>query len=152
MKRILLIDDNAAVRSAVRSMLAYADLELVEVESGLGGIQALETGEFDLAIVDIFMPHMDGLETIQALKKRAPGLRILAMSGSRSHHRFADSPDFLAMAVKLGAAHSLHKPFTAQELGRAIEVCLAGSRADHDRSRAEAVSARRARTATAGRR
>src|SRR5207249_4599143 len=104
-KRILLIDDNAAVRSAVKSMLEHASFEIVEAESGLGGIQALAANDFDIAIVDIFMPEMDGLETIKALRERAPGLRILAMSGFRTQQRYADGPDFLAMAVKLGAAH-----------------------------------------------
>jgi CheY-like chemotaxis protein len=148
--RILLIDDDAVVRSAVKSMLEHAGFEIVEVESGLSAIQAVQTDRFDLAIVDIFMPEMDGLETIKALKERAPALRILAMSGFRPRLQSADGPDFLAMAVKLGAAHSLQKPFGTRELVQAVEISLAaGSAPDQDHPRAGYGSGRSKRPAFA---
>ena len=148
MTRILLIDDEAAVRSVVKSMLEQAGFEIVAAESGLGGIQAVQASRFDLAIVDIFMPGMDGLETIKALKARAPTLQIVAMSGFRRRDHAPDGPDFLAMAVKLGAAHSLQKPFGQGELMQAVRTCLGpGSIPDKGRVRVEHASERTMRSA-----
>jgi len=141
MQRILLIDDDGTVRKVVKSMLEQAGFEVVEAANGASGLKALAAGDFDLAVVDIFMPDMDGLETIKALRERVPGVRILAMSGFRPRLSCADGPDFLAMAIKLGAVLSLQKPFGGPDLVRAVETCLARSMADPHGGRSAAASA-----------
>jgi CheY-like chemotaxis protein len=79
-------------------------------------------------IVDIFMPGMDGLETVRALHRRLPDVPIIIMSGLtfRSSAAFGPVavPDFLSMALEFGAACALHKPFAPEALFQAIEACL----------------------------
>lgn len=125
MARILVIDDDKSVRAAIQTLLDYEGYEVVVAESGRSGIEALETAAFDLVLVDIFMPGMDGLETIKMFHQRNARVPIIAMSGFMFRDSSAPAPDFLTMATKLGAAHSLHKPFRPQELLRAVEACLA---------------------------
>ncbi len=68
-----------------------------------------ETETFDLLIVDIFMPGMDGLETTQAVHRQRPELPIIVMSGLIFRSASTPAPDFLAMATKLGAVKKLAK-------------------------------------------
>jgi DNA-binding NtrC family response regulator len=67
---------------------------------------------------------MDGLETIRAFNKHAPAVPVIAISGFLFRDSATPAPDFLAMATKLGAAYSLHKPFRPKELLRVVEACL----------------------------
>jgi two-component system response regulator (stage 0 sporulation protein F) len=122
--RILVVDDDKAVRTAVKIILEHNGFDVVLAPDGASAIQAVETDEFSLIIVDIFMPGMDGLETIRTFKRRAPGVPVIAMSGFMFRDSAKPAPDFLAMATKLGAAQSLAKPFRPKDLLRAVECCL----------------------------
>jgi DNA-binding response OmpR family regulator len=124
MQHILVIDDDTSVRRAVKTLLEHEGFDVTAAEDGRAGVEALQGATFDLVIVDIFMPGMDGLETITALHKFAPGVPIIAMSGFMFRDSSAPAPDFLAMATKLGAACSLHKPFRPRELVAAVQACL----------------------------
>jgi CheY-like chemotaxis protein len=124
MRRILVIDDDRSVRTAIKTLLEHEGFEVVAAEDGRAGLDALETTAFDLVIVDIFMPGMDGLETITAFHRRAPLVPIIAMSGFMFRDSATPAPDFLSMATKLGAASSLHKPFRPRDLIAAVQTCL----------------------------
>ena len=124
MARVLVIDDDHAVRTAIMTVLKHQGLEVVAVEDGQGGIEATQQQKFDVIIVDIFMPGMDGLESIRAFKRHAPTVPVIAISGFLFRDSSRPAPDFLAMATKLGAAYSLHKPFRANDLLRLVEACL----------------------------
>jgi DNA-binding response OmpR family regulator len=128
MARVLVIDDDQSVRTAIEALLRYQEFAVVLANSGQLGSNILETAQFDVVMVDIFMPGMDGLETIKAFRKRAPATPIIAMSGFRfcSSH-VALAPDFLGMAIKLGAARCLRKPFRPEQLMAAVNACLAES-------------------------
>ncbi|MGA2129488.1 MAG: response regulator [Xanthobacteraceae bacterium] len=121
---ILVIDDDQSVRTAIRALLEHRGIDVLVADSGAAGISHLDTSAVDLAVVDIFMPDMDGLEIIRTLKQRNPGLPVIAMSGflARDSHRVA--PDFLRMAGLLGAACCLRKPFQPHQLMAAIDACL----------------------------
>jgi CheY-like chemotaxis protein len=80
-----------------------------------------------LLIVDIFMPGVEGLETIQRVHQQNPDLPIIVMSGLNFRSASATPPDFLTMATKLGAACALRKPFRPGELREAVDGCLNGS-------------------------
>lgn len=125
MSNILVIDDDAAIRMTVRAMLEMGGHRVTEAADGRYGIAALSERPADLVIVDIFMPNMDGFETLMSLRAAKPSLPVIVMSGSRVDP-LAAQPDFLKMAGKLGAITTLHKPFRAAELlaavGRALET------------------------------
>ena len=123
--RVLVVDDDKAVRTAIKIILEQNGFDVVIAPDGLSAIQAVEEDEFRVIIVDIFMPGMDGLETIRTFKRRAPEVPVIAISGFMFRDSAKPAPDFLAMATKLGAAHSLAKPFRPKDLLRAVECCLA---------------------------
>lgn len=112
MTRILVIDDEAPVRSVIRSALMAAGHLVIEAKNGLEGMRLLESNATDLLITDIVMPEKEGIETILAAKKRWPDLCVLAISGGGRTRNL----DFLAMAKELGADRILPKPFRPADL------------------------------------
>jgi CheY-like chemotaxis protein len=127
MQHILVIDDDNAVRAAVKAVLAREGYDVTAAEDGRSGLAAIDTHLYDLIIVDIFMPGMDGLEAIRRIKQHAPLVPIIAISGFLFRDSSVPAPDFLTMATKLGAAGGLHKPFRPHELLAAVRTCLAQS-------------------------
>ncbi|HUC49753.1 MAG TPA: response regulator [Xanthobacteraceae bacterium] len=126
MARILIADDDRVVRATMSYLLGTKGHEVVEAASGREGLARIASESFDLLIVDIFMPDMDGLETIKRVLNYNSALPILVVSGMtfRSSSGSDEAPDFLGMATKLGAVQSLRKPFRANELLTAVEDCL----------------------------
>ena len=127
MQRILVIDDDTSVRTAIKVVLEHEGYDVSVVEDGRSGLAAIDAHLYALIIVDIFMPGMDGLETIRRIKQRAPLVPVIAISGFLFRDSSVPAPDFLNMATKLGAASSLHKPFQPHELLTAVQACLAQS-------------------------
>jgi len=125
MARILVIDDDKAVGAAIKILLEHEGSDVVHVEDGRSGIETTARGSFDVVIVDIFMPGLDGIETIKALHRLKPDMPIIAISGFMFRDGRTRAPDFLGMATEFGAAHSLQKPFKPRDLLKLIESCLA---------------------------
>jgi DNA-binding response OmpR family regulator len=127
MARILVIDDDRAVRTAVQMVLEHEGLEVRVADDGRDGLKIIKAESFDLLIVDVFMPGMDGLETIRLVHEQRPELPIIVMSGMSFRTATAPAPDFLSMATKLGAVCSLKKPFRPRELLAVVAGCLGKS-------------------------
>ena len=89
---------------------------------------AIEAFTFDFIIVDIFMPGMNGLETIKIFRANAPSVPIIAMSGYAAGSGFVDN-DFFRIAMELGATCCLRKPFSREQLVDAIAFCRASKSA-----------------------
>lgn len=124
MTRVLIIDDEVAVGRATKILLDANGFETVAVTDGKAGMNAVKDGGFDLAIVDLFMPGMDGLETTKAIHQVNPHLPVIAVSGFFHGQRSA-MPNFEPMASEAGAAATLYKPFKPAELLEAIRKVLA---------------------------
>jgi DNA-binding response OmpR family regulator len=125
MTRILVVDDDPTVCAAIDVLLQRHKFEVVVSDGGEAGLRALSRGGIDLMIVDIFMPHMRGFESIRIFHERAPAIPLVAMSGYAFANLNAASPDFQRMALELGASRCLRKPFTPAALLAVIEACLA---------------------------
>ena len=124
MARILVIDDDDLVLTSLRIQLEANDHEVITADGGRVGISMVSHGAFDVVICDVFMPDMDGFETIRAIHERDPDVPVIVISGFTFRHTTVPTPDFLAMATELGAACSLRKPFRPNELIRAVNGCL----------------------------
>src|SRR5262249_61231341 len=99
----------------MRLVLEREGHTVVPGTDGLAGMRAVKAGGIDLLIVDIFMPGMDGIETLLEVRQHQPDLPAIVISGT-SLGEGMQAPDFLAMAVKLGAVRSLQKPFKPRDI------------------------------------
>ena len=122
MIRILVVDDEKPVREAMALLLKQEGYRVVVAECGHTAVSAIEAFTFDLVIVDIFMPGMNGLETIDILRQDAPEVPIIVMSGYAAGSG-ATGPDFFREAVDRGATCCLRKPFSRDQLVDAITFC-----------------------------
>src|SRR6266702_3049473 len=129
LRHILVVDDHAMVCMAIEIYLQRHNFRVTIADGGEAGLRALENEQFDLMIIDIFMPHMRGFESIRIFRERAPAVPLIAMSGYAFANLNSPAPDFLRMALELGASRCLRKPFTPAALQVAIEDCLAEQRA-----------------------
>ena len=124
MKRILVVDDDTLVCTAIRTWLEMRGFAVVVADGGETGLNALDGSTFDLMIVDIFMPHMHGFESVRMFHQRAPSVPLTVISGYVFAEQRMPTSDFLTMALELGATRCLHKPFTPRTLMSVIDACL----------------------------
>ena len=125
MKRILVVDDDPLVSLSIRLTLEREGFETVLANGGVTGLHALEAQRFDAMIVDIFMPEMRGFESVRVFHQRAPDVPLIAISGYAFAQHNAPAPDFLRMAIELGATRCLRKPFMPAALLAVIAESLA---------------------------
>jgi CheY-like chemotaxis protein len=129
MKRVLVIDDDVDVGAAIRVILASQRFETTLAYRAHSGIHALEQSSFDVVVVDMFMPGMDGFDTIERIRQQIPNLPIVAMTGFRSRESVDSTKGVLGLAVQRGATSCLRKPFTPLQLTDAINASLRKSSA-----------------------
>lgn len=138
MAHILIVDDEPAVRLTLRALLLRDGHSVEEAADGRAGVAAARTRRFDLALVDIVMPVLDGLGAMREMLAAVPGLPVIAMSGGgrRVHH------DVLAEARTAGAAAILRKPFGIGEVRAAIATVSGSGSAASGRHMGAAHAAR----------
>jgi len=124
MRRILVVDDDLHIRLAIRAWLKQYGFRIAMADGGANGLAALDDAAFDLMIVDIFMPNMRGFESNRLFHDHAPTIPLIAISGYAFSGPAVSSPDFLGMALKLGATRCLRKPFRPTTLLGVIDECL----------------------------
>jgi DNA-binding response OmpR family regulator len=110
MAKILIIDDDALIRRLIARVLGDEGHDVTVAQDGNDGLKQFRVERPALVISDILMPEKEGIETILEIRREAPSIPILAISGGDT---------FLDIATKLGASGSLSKPFRNAEL---IEV------------------------------
>ena len=123
MARILVIDDEAELRQIICNTLKLGGHEVIEARNGREGVDRYSDATVDLVITDIMMPESDGFETIIALRRGHPDVKIVAISGGG---RVGDT-NYLMLAERLGADRILAKPFQREQLLAAVRDCLAAA-------------------------
>src|ERR1700722_17671919 len=102
MARILVADDEELVRASLPGVLRRAGHVVALAADGEDALRKFGSNRYDLVITDIVMPRMEGIETVRALRRLEPGVRIIAMSG-----RGSDGGFYLKAAIALGADATL---------------------------------------------
>lgn len=113
MATIVIIDDEPALLRMSARTLRRAGHEVVTFESARAAIDHLRIAAADLLITDIFMPEMEGLETLKQARALRPDMPTVAVSGGGS---LTQAVDYLDYARRFGAAATLAKPFRPTEL------------------------------------
>ena len=112
MPSILIIEDDVDLRRMLVRLLERENYIIFETGNGLEALNLLNHYIPDLIITDIIMPDQDGIGTINVLRKKYPGIKIIAISGGGRML----SKDYLSIASMLGAHYTLPKPFANNEL------------------------------------
>src|SRR5580700_7676737 len=111
MPRILVIDDQSYVCAATLRVLKSRGFDAVAVENAPDGMRLLAQSKFDLAIVDIYMPGVDGVKAIKAIRANYPDMPVIAMSGVQMSTSGRTALDFMPLIPQLADIVRLQKPF-----------------------------------------
>lgn len=119
MKKILVVDDEEMNLFSTKYILEKAGYQVVTAESGERGIKILKEQEFDLLLLDIEMPGMDGLETLKSIRQipMLADLKVMFLTASTSK-------EDIERAVRLGAKNFIKKPCMPEEITRVVEKAL----------------------------
>jgi DNA-binding NtrC family response regulator len=117
MTNILIVDDDRVVLSSCKRILESEGYGTSLTSSAKEALQTLEGKNFDLLLVDVIMPEYDGMYLIGNVRKNRPDLPILVMSGY-------PTPETISSGLHMGATHFIAKPFTPDELIRAVHKAL----------------------------
>jgi CheY-like chemotaxis protein len=124
MAKILVIDDDRLFVQLIVKTLEKNGHEAVGASDGLEGMKLFEKSAFDCVVCDLIMPNQEGLETIKTLRRIAPNLAIVAISGGMPSGDIHNL-DLLDVAKTFGANAALKKPFQLPELSKLVEDLLA---------------------------
>ena len=114
---ILVIDDELTVCRSCQKLLNEDGYDVSIALSGYEGLERARKGDFDLAIVDLRMPDIDGMKVVGAIRKERPGMAVIIMTG---YGTIASA----VTAMKLGAADYISKPFTPDEMITVVRKAL----------------------------
>ncbi len=121
MRRILVIDDDAAIRQVVKTVLERSGFEVIEAREGDEAIRIYKENPVDLVVTDIFIPGKGGLDTIVEIRRDFPDAKIIAMSGGGPT---MSAEGCLLLSQGLGVQRTLYKPLNMRELLEAVEYVL----------------------------
>ncbi len=120
--RILVVDDDPAVRDSVAMVLESAGFLVDQAEEGATAMRLLRAHAPDLVITDILMPQKEGIETIREIRSVLPHTPIIAISGGTD-----GGADYLKMAQTFGASAVMAKPFDPLAMLKLVNRLLLGS-------------------------
>jgi len=120
-KNILVVDDDKSVRTTFSSVLRKEGYRVTAVKNGYEAIMAINEESFDLALVDLRMPGLDGIEVLKKIKSRRPETRVIIFTGYGSITTAVE-------AIRKGATDYLNKPFSPHELKAGVKKALENGR------------------------
>jgi len=122
-QRIVIAEDYTILREGLRSLLSsHPEFDIVgEAEDGQEAIRSVEKLKPDLALMDLSMPRMNGMDAIKEIKKRSPETKVLVLTVHKTE-------EYIHAALQAGADGYILKDSTHAELGMAIKSVLDGKR------------------------
>ncbi len=118
MARVLIAEDDAAVREFVSRALSHGGHEVATANDGLEALGVLDDETFDLLVTDIVMPNLDGIALALKVAKEYPAMPVLLMTGYAAERQRAHNLDVLIHDV-------ITKPFTLRQICEAADEALA---------------------------
>jgi two-component system KDP operon response regulator KdpE len=115
--RILVVDDESAIRRALRPPLVELGFQVAEASRGEEALQLLRTSTFDAVLLDVNMPGIGGVETLRRIRAMAPRLPILMLT-------VRDKEEEKVEALDLGADDYVTKPFSTRELIARVRAAI----------------------------
>src|SRR5215831_4464991 len=116
--KILLVDDEPGMLRYIKTLLEVEDHQVATASTGEEALAIVEKGMSpDLVLLDLLMPGIDGLETLESLRKLRPGMKVVMLSCVQDTKK-------VVQAIRLGAADYITKPFQKAELDNVIDQCL----------------------------
>ena len=131
MSKILVVDDDRTTRHVLQTVLTGAGFSTAVARDGLEALRSLGKDQFDLLLLDVWMPRMNGLELLAKLRATEARPRVVVMTSD-------DAPETLLKAVREQAFKYVHKPVEAAQLLETVREALAASHPPH----VEVISAR----------
>lgn len=125
MSKILVVDDDHELRTNLADLLDQAGFTVLTAESGMQAVSLANEQPVDVVLLDLIMPEMDGMETLQALKKGQPKLKVIMLTAFATVENAVN-------AVKKGASDYLSKPFVPEELITAVRRAIEESKFERD--------------------
>lgn len=116
-RTILVVDDEPEVLSLFRRILSAEDVELLPAENGTDALAIARRTRLDLAILDVKLPDVGGLEVLRRLRKIDPGLPAIVVTSY-------GSPETVRTSMRFGAFDCLTKPLDRQEIRRVVREAL----------------------------
>lgn len=114
---ILIVDDEISIVKALSGLLSDEGFGVLNASNGYEALQQIHTASPDLVLLDIWMPGMDGIETLKAIKKESPYLQVVMITGH-------GTIETAVQAIKLGAYDFIEKPLTFDKVVVAIQNAL----------------------------
>ena len=118
MSRILVVDDDKTTRYVLRNVLTGAGFSTSVAKDGVEALKALRARRFDLLLLDVWMPRMNGLDLLAKLRALEPRPRVVVMTSD-------DAPETLLKAVREQAFRYVHKPVESSALLETVRDALA---------------------------
>jgi len=116
--KILLVDDEPGMLRYIKTLLEVDDYRVETASTGEEALQKIDKGlEPDLVLLDVLMPGIDGLQTLEQVRQKRPGAKVVMLSCVNDTRK-------VVQAMKLGAQDYLTKPFQKAELDSVIDLCL----------------------------
>lgn len=120
MARVLLIEDDFFLRAMLKHALSELGHSVVDSSNAVDAEALHAEHQFDVVLTDLIMPERDGFELLMEFRRSFPKVQIIAMSAGGQ----IAAPDYLNIAKKLGAAETLTKPVTEEQLEEALARVL----------------------------
>ena len=117
-EKVLLVDDEVDFLDALSERMRNRGMQVTTSKSAVEAIQSTEAGDYDVVILDLLMPGMDGIQALKVLKAKRPDLQVILLTGHATVQKGIE-------AMKLGAMDLLEKPADINELTEKIQKAKA---------------------------
>lgn len=113
MRKVMVLDDEKNIRITVRHCLESSELEIDDAINGEEALEKLRAGSYELLLLDLKLPGIDGMELLSIVRDRYPDMKVIVISAHGSIQTAVE-------ALKLGALDFLEKPFAPMELRQVV--------------------------------